>query len=218
MRRTIARRMSESFQTPHFWMSKPASAVRLKEARERLLPAVERDTGQRLTYTDLIVKAVARALESFPGINAYWTAEGIELLEDINVGLAASVQDGLIVPVIRQANLKSIAEITRIRSDLVARGREGKLGLDELAGSTITITNLGMAGIEYGYPIINPPEASIIALGAIKERPFVVDGQVAPVLSLNITLGIDHRILDGFIAAQFLNRIVELIEDPLLLL
>jgi len=218
MRRTIARRMSESFQTPHFWMSKSAFAVRLKEARERLLPAVERDTGQRLTYTDLIVKAVARALESFPGVNAYWTAEGIEMLEEINVGLATSVPDGLIVPVIRQANLKSLAEITKIRSDLVTRGRDGKLGLDELAGSTITITNLGMAGIEYGYPIINPPEASIIALGAIKERPFVVDGQVAPLLSLNITLGIDHRILDGFIAAQFLNRVVELIEDPLLLL
>jgi len=218
MRRTIARRMSESFQTPHFWMSKQANAVRLNEARARMLPVIERETGLRLTYTDLIIKCVAIALENFPDVNSYWTTDGIEILDEINVGLATSVKDGLIVPVIRQANLKSMAEIARIRLDLVTRGRDGKLGLDELTGSTITITNLGMAGIEYGYPIINPPEASIIALGAIKERPCVVDNQVLPVLSLNITLGIDHRILDGFIAAQFLNRVVELIEEPLLLL
>jgi pyruvate dehydrogenase E2 component (dihydrolipoamide acetyltransferase) len=218
MRRTIARRMTESFQTPHFWICRPADATRLREARERLLPGIERETGLRLTYTDLVIKIVARALRGYPEVNSRWTEQGIELLDDINIGVATSVREGLVVPVIRGADTKSLGEVTRLRSDLVSRGREGRLGLDELSGSTITITNLGMEGVEYGFPIINPPEASIIALSAISERPFVLKGQLVPLLSVNITLGIDHRILDGFIAARFLGRIIELMEEPLLLL
>ena len=217
MRRTIARRMTESFQSPHFWTVQQANASKLKEAREELMPAIEAVTGQRLTYTDLIIKIVTRALQDFPIVNSRWSDKGIEILDEINIGLAVSVDKGLIVPVIRGAERKSLADITKTRADLVTRGRAEKLGIDEMTGSTLTITNVGMAGIEYGFPILNLPEAAILALGAIKERPFVVDGSIKPVLSVNLTLGIDHRVLDGFIGAKFLNRIRDLIEKPLLI-
>lgn len=221
MRRTIARRMSQSFQTaPHFWIQVKVDATKLKEAREQLLPSIEKETGQRLTYTDLIIKIVARVLEDYPIVNSRWTDNGIELLEDINIGVATSVPDGLIVPVLRQANKKPLAEITRVRADIVSRGREGKLGIDEITGGTFTVTNLGMAsgGLIGGTPVLNPPEAAILLLVPIAEEPVVVDGQVVPRLCLNLTLGIDHRVLDGFIATQFLSRVKELIEQPLLLL
>lgn len=218
MRRTIARRMSRSFQTPHFWIVQQADATRLNEARDQLLSVIEAETGERLTYTDLIVKAVARTLEEHPVMNSRWTEEAIELLEEIDIGLALSLPAGLIVPVLRQANKKSLAEITRTRVDLIKRGREGKLGIHEMTGSTFTITNLGMAGIDLGYPILNPPEAAIIAVGAIKERPVAVGGTLLARLTVNLTVGIDHRVLDGFIAAQFLNRLKDFIEEPVLLL
>lgn len=218
MRRTIARRMSDSFQTPHFWVMQQANATKLKEVRDQLMPSIEAKAGQRLTYTDLIIKIVGRALEDYPIINSRWTDSGIEVLEDINIGLATSVDKGLIVPVVRQANKKSIAEITKARVDIVSRGREGRLGIEEMTGSTITITNMGMVDVEAGFPILNPPEAAILAIGSIKERPFVENGQVVAVLSLNLTLAIDHRVLDGFLGTQFLNRIKQLIEQPLLLL
>jgi len=218
MRRTIANRMTQSFKTPHFWSEIQVDASKLKEIRDEMIPLIEKETGLRLTYTDLIVKAVSRALESFPNINSQWTDDGIVMCKEINVGIATSIDAGLIVPVINQANKMSLAEITRRRSDVVTRGRDGKLGPDEMSGSTITITNLGMAGIERGNPIINPPEASILNISSIKKRPFVINDEIVPVLSVNITIGIDHRVLDGFIAAEFLNRLRELIENPLLLL
>lgn len=218
MRRTIARRMSESHQIPHSWIVQEANVTKLREARDQMIPYIEAETGQRLTYTDLIIKALARAVRDYPIINSRWTDNGIEVLEEINIGLAINVDKGLIVPAIRRADKRSLAEITRVRADFAARGKEGKLGIDEMAGSTITFTNMGMAGLEIGLPLLNPPEAAIIAVGTIKERPFVVKGQVVAALSLNLTLGFDHRVLDGFVGAQFLNRMRELIEQPLLLL
>lgn len=217
-RRTIARHMSQSFRTPHFWVGQQADATRLKEVREQLLPTIEAETGERLTYTDLIIKSVARAVEEYPDINSRWADDVIELLEDINIGLALNLPSGLIVPVLSQANQKSLAEITQTRADLINRGRKGKLCMHEVTGSTLTITNAGMAGIDLGYPILNPPEATIIALGAIKERPVAVNGTVLARLTVNLTVAIDHRVLDGFIAAEFLNRLKALIEEPAFLL
>jgi pyruvate dehydrogenase E2 component (dihydrolipoamide acetyltransferase) len=218
MRLTIARRLSESFRTPHFWVEAQADATKLRETREQLMASVEVKTGQRLTYTDLFVKMVAQAVGDYPMVNSKWADNGIEILEEINIGVATSVDDGLIVPVIRHADKKSVAEIAEIRVDIVSRGRQGRLGIDEMTGSTITITNLGMADVERGFPILNPPEAAILGIAAIKERPFAVKGEVVARLSTNLTLGIDHRVLDGFIASQFLNRVKDLIEEPLLLL
>lgn len=220
MRRTIARRMSESFQTiPHFWVHARAEATRLREMREQMMPRIEATTGQRLTYTDFLIKMIARALEDFPNVNSRWTDNGIELLEDINIGVATAVSEGLIVPVVRTANKKSLIEITAVRSDLVQRGRAGKLGIDELTGSTFTLTNIGIsAGITGGNPIINPPEVAILGISPIADQAVVIDGQVVARLCLNMTLAIDHRVLDGVIAAEFLSRMKELIENPLLLI
>ena len=215
MRRTIARRMSESFQVPHFWTVQQADATKLKDAREDLMASVEAKTGEKLSYTDLIIKIVSRALEDYPIVNSKLTDKGIEVFEDINVGLAMNVEGGLIVPVIRQTNKKSLPEITKIRVDIVKRGRDGKLGIDEMTGSTITVTNRGMTDFEFDIPLLNPPETAILSIGAIRERPFVVKGQVVALFSLYLTLGIDHRVLDGSLGAQFLNRVKELIERPL---
>ena len=220
MRRTIAQRMSQSFQTaPHCWVHTRVDATRLEEAREQLLPTIEKQTGIRLTYTDLLVKILALALEDYPILNSRWTDNGIELMGDINIGVATNVPDGLVVPVIHQANKKSLAEITRSREDIVSRAREGKLGLDEMTNGTITLTNVGVttAGIVGVYQILNPPEAAILGLGPIAEEPMVVDKQVVARPCINFTLAFDHRILDGFTAAQFMGRIKELVEQPLLL-
>jgi len=219
MRRTIARRMSQSFQTaPHFWAQTQVDATNLIQAREALMPAIEAKTGLRLTYTDLLVMLVARALEEYPIVNSRWTEEGIELLEDINIGVATNVEEGLIVPVIRQANKQSLSDITSVRADVVERGRKGKLGIDEMTGSTFTITNVGMLGADSGFPIINPPEAAILGTGTIADKPVVIDGEIMVRPCLTLTLAIDHRVLDGAIAAQFLGKLKEMIEQPLLLL
>jgi len=218
MRRTIARKMTESFQNPHIWAVQRADVTKLKEAREQLLPLIEAETGQRLTYTDIIIKIVTRALQDFPIVNSRWSDDGIVVFDDINIGLAVNMDKGLMVPVIRGAEKKSLSDITMARVDLVKRAREEKLTIDEMSGSTFTITNMGMLGVEYGYPIINHPEASILWLGGIKERPAVIDGAIKPVLSVNITIASDHRVLDGWIQAQFLNRIRDMIENPILMI
>lgn len=218
MRRTIARRMSQSFQTaPHFWAQMQVDATNLIQAREALMPTIEDRTGLRLTYTDLLVMMAARALEEHPIVNSRWTEDGVELLEDKNIGVATNVEGGLIVPVIRQANKQSLSEIVRIRADIVERGRKGKVGVDEMTGSTFTITNMGtLSGDLSFFPIINPPEAAILGVGSIAEKAVVLNGQIAARPCLNLTLGIDHRVLDGAIAAQFLNKMREMIEQPLL--
>ena len=220
MRQVIARRMAHSFQTaPHSWTHAKVNATNLKSTRDFLIQSVQSVTGQRLTYTDLMIKIVAKALEDHPAVNCRWTDNGIEMLADINIGIAVSIPNGLIVPVICNANAKSIAEITRTRADLVLRAKAGKLTLDEISGGTFTITNLGtVAGIISLNPIINSPEAAILGVGALMEEPVVEAGQIVVQLCLTLTLGIDHRVLDGFIAAQFLSRIKELMEQPLLLL
>ena len=218
IRRTIAARMTQSFQTPHFWFEVQANATRLKECRTMMLPLIEKQTGQRLTYTDFITAAVARALEVFPLVNSRWTDRGIEMLEDIHVGIATNIDAGLIVPVIKNTNHKSIAEITRARADITSRAKIGKLGIDEMTGSTITITNLGNQDVERGCPVINPPEAAIIGVGAMKDRAVVVNGSVVPLFTVNLILGIDHRVLDGFIGSEFLNKVKAFVEEPLLML
>lgn len=218
MRRTIARKMTESFQHPHIWTVQRADVSKLKEARDQLLPSIEAATGQRLTYTDIIIKIVTRALQDFPIVNSRWSDDGIVIFDDINIGLAVNVDKGLIVPVIRGAERKSLSDITMARADLVRRAREGKLTIEDISGGTFTITNVGILGVEYSYPVINHPEVAILALGGIKERPAVINGAIKPVLSVNLTIASDHRVLDGWIHAQFLNRIRDMIENPILLI
>ncbi len=219
MRETIARRMIESFQfVPHFYISVEADAEALNDTHQQLKPSLEKSTGLKLTLTDLLLKIIARALEEHSEINIQWTGSGIRQLADCNIGLAIGLPNGLIVPVIRQANTKSLAELAQARSDLVSRAQQGKIRMDEMRGGSLTLTNLGMYGIDQFDPILNPPESCILATGRILEKPVAHQGQVMIRKRMNLTLAIDHRVLDGVMGSRFLQRIKELIEQPILLL
>jgi len=217
MRETIAHRMTQSFQSaPHFYLSVDVDAKELGRIREELLPSIDKAVGVRLTYTDLLLKIVARAVEDYPEVNVAWTDAGIKKLSEINIGLAVVVEAGLIVPVIRQVNLKSLADIAYARSDISKRASEGKITLGEMRGGSLTLTNLGMFGIDRFEAIINPPESCILAVGRIAEKPTVAKGEVVIRPQMNLTLSLDHRVLDGISGAQLLGRIKELIEQPFL--
>ena len=219
MRRTIARRMSESFRTaPHFYLSMEVDVKELSYVREKLIPQIEKTQGLRLTYTDLLVKVTAQALEEHPEINVTISEDGIKRLNDVNLGLAIAVEQGLIVPVIRQANTRSLVEIVAIRADLTRRASQGKIGLDEMRDSSITLTNLGMFDVDQFDAIINPPESCILAVGRITDKPVADQGQVVIRPRMNLTLSIDHRVLDGVSGSRFLHRIKELIEQPMLMI
>lgn len=218
MRETIAHRMTQSFQSaPHFYLSVDVDVKELGRMREELVSSIEKAVGVRLTYTDLLLKIVAKAVEDHPEINVTWTDAGIKKLSEINIGLAVAVEAGLIVPVIRQVNLKSLADIACARSDISKRASEGKITLSEMRGGSLTLTNLGMFGIDRFEAIINPPESCILAVGRIAEKPTVVKGEVTIRPQMNLTLSLDHRVLDGISGARLLGRIKELIEQPFLI-
>jgi pyruvate dehydrogenase E2 component (dihydrolipoamide acetyltransferase) len=219
MRETIARRMTESFQSvPHFYISVEADAEELSSVREKLKPSVEKFSGWKLTITDLLVKILARTLEEQPEVNSQWTGKGIRQLSEIHIGLAVGLREGLVVPVIRKANMKSLAELAGIRRDFVQRAHEGKLRMEEMRGGSITLSNLGMYGIDQFNPIVNPPESCILGAGRILEKPVANKGQIVIRKRINLTLAIDHRVLDGVLGSRFLQRVKELIEEPVQLI
>jgi pyruvate dehydrogenase E2 component (dihydrolipoamide acetyltransferase) len=218
MRATIGRRMSQAFrEIPHFWQTVEADTTELSKARSQLIPMIEKETGQRLSLSDLMVKAVARSLRENPDVNANFTEKGILLRADVNVGIAVSVKGGLIVPVIRHADRRNLVDFVRCRAELVNKARDGKLLPDDITGGTFTFTNLGMFGIDSGDSIINPPEVAILFVGRIIEKPAVVNKEIVPKPMISMTLGIDHRALDGVIGARFLTRVKEFIENPFVL-
>ncbi len=217
VQRVAAERMAASFgAAPHFYLSAEVSANALLEMRERLGPIVEERVGVRLTLTDLLVRLIAAALREHPRANAFWDAEGrrVGLCQRVNVGIATATDAGLVVPVLRDADRKGASEIARERSDLVERARSGALRPDDLAGGTFTLTNLGMYRVDMFQAILNPPQAAILAVGRITERPVVVGGEVVPRPMMTVTLSCDHRVLDGVLGARFLGRVVEMIEEP----
>jgi len=219
IKKVTAERMLESFQTaPHFYLTAEVDAGNLVELRRRLLPGVEERTGVRLSLTDLMIRIVALALREHPAANALWTGEAIQRASQANVGLAIAAPSGLLVPVIHEAGKMTISEVATRRQDLVERARSGKLALEDFEGGTFTLTNLGMYGIDVFNAILNPPQATILAVGRIADRPAVRDGQIVARPLMYVTLSSDHRQLDGVEAAQFLQRIRELVEDPYLLL
>ena len=219
MRRIIAQRMVESVRMkPHFFVFQEILAEELVKMRERLLPLVEKETGLRVSYTDILVKVVAKALERYPLLYASFTDEGIVFHEHVNIGVAVALEDGLIVPVVKEVERKSIAQITRELHDLVERAKAGKLAPEEISGGTFTISNLGMFGIDAFTAIINPPESAILACGAIKKKP-VFDGKdIVPLAVMELVLSCDHRIVDGAVAAQFMQFLKTLLEEPFALL
>ena len=218
MRKVIARRMTESFQSPHFYLTVEVDTQKLRETREQLIPLIENKVGIGLTYTDLITKMTAQALEDNPSVNCTYADGSVKLFRRIDIGLVVAVEGGLIVPIIRQANKKSLADIAQARAELAQKARERKLSMEEMSGSTFTISNLGMFGIDSFSAILQPPEAAILAVGRIGDKAVVIDGQIVVRPMMTLTLSIDHRVLDGVVGAQFLQSLKNYIENPVTML
>jgi pyruvate dehydrogenase E2 component (dihydrolipoamide acetyltransferase) len=213
--RIMAERMTASWTTaPHFYLVREVNVSRLVTWRER----ASKQTGVRITYTDLLVKLVAAALVQHPRVNVAWKDGGIVQNAEINIGLAVAIDDGLVVPVLQRAHTLSLAAITARREDLVSRAQAGKLRPADIQGGGFTISNLGMYGVDAFNAIVNPPQAAILAVGRIADRVVAVNGQPAVQPTMVLTLSCDHRALDGARGAQFIGALAELIEEPLALL
>jgi len=219
IRRIIAKRMTESFQNiPHIYLSLEVDMAACLGLRDQLIEEVEKCAKVRLTLTDILVKVAASALKGYPIINSRIEGDQIHLMEEINIGVAIALEDGLIVPALRNADRKSLTEIAITLRDLTQKAREGRLSLEEVGGGTFTLSNMGMLGIDKFNAIINPPECSILGVGRTVEKPVVQGGEIKIKPMAWFNLSSDHRIVDGATAALFLNHIKKLIENPGLLL
>jgi pyruvate dehydrogenase E2 component (dihydrolipoamide acetyltransferase) len=219
MRRAIARLTTASAASvPHFYVRAEADASALVACREQLLERVQADVDVRLSFTDLLLRAQTLALADVPAACATWQDDALVPAESIDLGLVISVPGGLLVPVIRQADRLSLAELARARSELVAAARAGRATADSMAGGISSLSNLGNSRVDEFSALIAPPQSSILAVGRLAPRPFVVDGQLVVRPTLRLTLSADHRVMDGALAAELLGRIVTLIEQPTLLL
>ena len=213
--RIMAQRLQQSWTTvPHFYLERDVNASALGQWRK----ALQARSSTKITYSDLMVKTVAAALRKHPRLNASWQNEQIIANAEINVGLAVAVEDGLLVPVVHNADRLGLAEIAARRVDLVEKAQNGKLPPADLTNGTFTISNLGMFGVERFNAIVNPPQAAILAVGAIVDRVVPVNGQPAVQPMMTLTLSCDHRIVDGARAAQFLQTLISYIEEPLSIL
>ena len=216
-RKTIARRLTEAWQAPVFQLTRSVDMTRALELRERLVGRLQ-DGETKPTVGDLVTKVVAAALVRHPAVNAHFAGDTILRFPYAHIGIAVAAPNGLIVPVIRDADRKTIQEIAAARADIVGRARDGKLQLDDLADGTFTISNLGMYGVEQFVAVLNPPQAAILAIGSTEEKPVVVAGQVEVRPLLTMTITCDHRAIDGADGAEFLRTVRELLEEPALAL
>jgi len=216
-RKTIARRLTEAWQAPVFQLTVSVDMTRALELRERLVGRL-RDGETKPTVGDLLTKVAAAALVRHPAVNAHFAGDRILRFPYAHVGIAVAAPQGLVVPVIRDAERRTIQEIAAARADVVGRARDGKLQLSDLEDGTFTISNLGMFGIEQFVAVLNPPQAAILAVGSTVEQPVVREGQVVvrPLMSMTITC--DHRAVDGADGAEFLRTVKELLEEPALAL
>lgn len=220
MRRTIAKRMAQSVYTaPHVTIMDEVDATELIEMRKWAKPMAEQ-RGIKLTYMPFVIKALVAALREFPTLNASIDDEKEEIVikKYYHMGIAAATEDGLLVPVLKDVDRKSIFQLADEMKDLITRTRERKAGVEDLKGSTFTITNIGSFGGQFFTPIINYPEVAIFGMGKMADRPMAVDGEVVIKPIMNVSLSIDHRLIDGDVAARFLNRVKELLENPKLLM
>lgn len=215
LRKVVADRMVQSaFTAPHVTLASDIDMTKAIEMRTALLPVVEKQTGFRLTYTDIMIKAVGTALSRFPEVNVHLEHDEIIYKNEVNVGVAVAVKDGLMVPVIKQVEQKGLAAICAEAKDLSKRAREQKLRPDELKGSTFTISNLGMYPIDVFTPIINQPEIAILGVGRTQEKPVVVNGEIVIRPMMTVSLSFDHRVIDGAPAAEFLAEVKRILENP----
>jgi pyruvate dehydrogenase E2 component (dihydrolipoyllysine-residue acetyltransferase) len=213
MRKTIARRMTEAWEAPAFQISMSADMTASIRLREALLERVE-EGGVRPTYSDILTKVVALALLRHRDMNAHFAGDEVHLFPTANIGIAVAIPHGLVVPVIASCESKSIPEIAAARADVVGRTREGKLRAEDLENGTFTISNLGMYGVEHFTAVLNPPQAGILAVGAIEERAVVVDGDLEIQPRMDLTLTVDHRSVDGATASEFLRTVKSFLEEP----
>ena len=215
MRKTIARRLGESkFSAPHFYLTMEIDMDNAVQARKDINETSE----VRISFNDLVVKAAAVALRKHPSINSSWFGDKITYHQDINVGVAVAVPDGLLVPVVRDTDLKSLSMINQEVKELAGKAKSKKLSMEEMTGNTFTISNLGMFGIDEFTAIINPPDACIMAVGGIIEKPVVKNGQIVVGKTMKVTLSCDHRVVDGASGAAFLQTFKSMLEQPVRLL
>ena len=209
LRKTTGERLAESQRSvPHFVLEVNADM----RAADRLRKQYKERNGQEVSYTSIVVKAVAMALEEYSEINASFSEGRTKIFDEVNIGVAMAISDGLIVPVVHRANHRTLREIDERLTALRERAQEGTFRSEDLAGGTFTISNLGMYGIDAFQAMINPPEAAILAVGRIRDIPVGIDGQIVLCPTMNMRLSIDHRVLDGAMAAPFLARVKELLE------
>ena len=212
LRKTIARRMTEAWQAPAFQISMSADMTRAVELRSRLVERAK--DGVKPSYNDILIKVCAAALMRHRDVNARFADDAVELLPSADIGIAVAVPNGLIVPVLRAAEVKSIEQIAAEARELVTRTREGKLRQEDLEGGSFTISNLGMFGVEQFVAVLNPPQAAILAVGALEDRAVVENGEVAIRPMMTMTLSCDHRSLDGATASEFLRTVKDFLEEP----
>lgn len=218
MRKTIAKRLTQSIgPVPHFFLTVEVDMGEAMALRKRINERFA-DQGVKVSPNDLIIKAVAAALRKHPWVNASWTGESIRLYDVVHVGVAVAVEEGLITPVVRDADRKGVAEISQEVKELAGRAREKKLKPEEYTGSTFSISNLGMFGIEQFTAVINPPEAAILAVGAVEDKVVVVNGEMTVRPRMHVTLSCDHRVIDGATGAQFLQTLKRYLEDPMMMI
>jgi pyruvate dehydrogenase E2 component (dihydrolipoamide acetyltransferase) len=212
MRKTIARRLSESkFSSPHFYETIDIDMSAVWDARKKLNEISE----SKISFNDIVVKACATALRQHPQVNSSWHGDKIVEHGDVNVAVAVGIDEGLLTPVIDNTDQKGLQQIAAESKVLIEKAQNRDLQPEEMEGSTFTVSNLGMFGIEEFTAIINPPNACILAVGAIREVPVVEDGEVVPGKRMKVTLSSDHRIVDGVVAAKFLNTLKSMLENPL---
>jgi pyruvate dehydrogenase E2 component (dihydrolipoamide acetyltransferase) len=216
MRKVIARRLGESkFSAPHFYLTIEVNMDKAIATRKQLN---EIAAPTKISFNDIVVKSVATSLKQHPNINSSWLGDRIRLNKDINIGVAVAVAEGLLVPVIKNTDTKSLSEINGEVRTLAGKAKERKLQPLEMQGNTFTISNLGMFGIEEFTAIINPPDACILAVGGIIQKPIVKNGELAIGNMMKVTLSCDHRVVDGAMAAKFLKTLKGILEDPIRML
>ena len=214
MRKTIAKRLSESkFTAPHFYLTIDVDMDRAQEQREAL-----KQEGVKVSFNDLVIKASAMALKNHPQVNSSWMGDSIRMNHHVHMGVAVAVEDGLLVPVVRHADMKGLQAISAEVRDMAGKARDKKLQPSDWEGNTFTISNLGMFGIEEFTAIVNPPDACILAVGTIREEAVVKNGAVAVGRRMKMTLSCDHRVVDGATGSAFLKELKENLELPIRML
>lgn len=217
MRRAIAKNMMTSkTEAALAYMTNCVDATKIQELRATLLPYIEKKHDVRITITDVMMKITAAAIREHPVLNTRWTDKGVLYLEDVHMGMAMALGEGLIVPVIRDINKKSYGQIAKDRISLIKKGKEGTYTPDDIKGGTFTLSAMGMFGLEHFTAIVNQPENAILAVAAILDKPVAVNGEVVIRPMMNVSLTYDHRTVDGAEAGKFMRTLKEMIENPML--